>query len=65
MSRPNILILMVDQFNGTFFPDGPADFLHAPVLKALAKRSVRFAKAFRSGACRISAGPSGKNVPLN
>ncbi|GES50743.1 choline-sulfatase [Rhizobium sp. NBRC 114257] len=46
MSRPNILILMVDQFNGTFFPDGPAEFLHAPVLKALAKRSVRFANSY-------------------
>ena len=45
-SRPNILILMVDQFNGTFFPDGPADFLHAPHLKSLAKRSVRFANTY-------------------
>jgi choline-sulfatase len=44
--RPNILILMVDQFNGTFFPDGPADFLHAPHLKSLASRSVRFANAY-------------------
>ena len=25
MSRPNILIFMVDQLNGTLFPDGPAD----------------------------------------
>ncbi len=46
MSRPNILIVMVDQLNGTFFPDGPADFLHAPNLKALAKRSVRFANSY-------------------
>ncbi|UJW73210.1 choline-sulfatase [Rhizobium sp. SL42] len=45
-SRPNILILMVDQFNGTLFPDGPAEFLHAPHLKALAKRSVRFANSY-------------------
>ena len=45
-SRPNILILMVDQFNGTLFPDGPADFLHAPHLKSLAKRSVRFANTY-------------------
>ncbi|SIQ51994.1 choline-sulfatase [Rhizobium sp. RU33A] len=45
-SRPNILILMVDQANGTFFPDGPADFLHAPHLKSLAKRSVRFANTY-------------------
>ncbi|HVW57200.1 MAG TPA: choline-sulfatase [Rhizobiaceae bacterium] len=38
----NILILMVDQLNGTLFPDGPAEFLHAPNLKALARRSARF-----------------------
>jgi len=46
MTRPNILIFMVDQLNGTFFPDGPADWLHAPNLKALAERSVRFANAY-------------------
>ena len=40
--RPNFLIIMVDQFNGTLFPDGPAEFLHAPNLKALAARSARF-----------------------
>jgi choline-sulfatase len=40
-SRPNILIIMVDQLNGTLFPDGPAGFLHAPHLKALAARSAR------------------------
>ncbi|WP_371348581.1 choline-sulfatase [Ancylobacter sp. IITR112] len=45
-ARPNILILMVDQLNGTFFPDGPADFLHAPHLKALAARSARFANTY-------------------
>ena len=45
-NRPNILILMVDQANGTFFPDGPADFLHMPNLKALAARSTRFANAY-------------------
>lgn len=33
---------MVDQLNGTLFPDGPADWLHAPNLKALASRSARF-----------------------
>jgi len=42
-TKPNILIVMVDQLNGTLFPDGPADFLHAPHLKALARRSARFA----------------------
>ena len=41
-AKPNILIIMVDQLNGTFFPDGPAEFLHAPHLKALAARSARF-----------------------
>ncbi|MDF1718235.1 MAG: choline-sulfatase [Antarcticimicrobium sp.] len=46
MTRPNILILMVDQLNGTLFPDGPADWLHAPNLKRLAARSTRFANAY-------------------
>ena len=46
MTQPNILILMVDQLNGTLFPDGPADWLHAPNLKALAARSTRFANAY-------------------
>ncbi|KPQ17236.1 MAG: choline-sulfatase [Rhodobacteraceae bacterium HLUCCO18] len=46
MTRPNILIFMVDQLNGTFFPDGPADWLHTPTLKALARRSARFANAY-------------------
>jgi choline-sulfatase len=46
MSQPNILILMVDQLNGTLFPDGPAEWLHAPNLKALAERSTRFANAY-------------------
>ncbi|WP_082537339.1 MULTISPECIES: choline-sulfatase [unclassified Aureimonas] len=44
--RPNVLIFMVDQLNGTFFPDGPAPFLKAPHLKALAGRSLRFANAY-------------------
>jgi choline-sulfatase len=46
MTRPNILIFMVDQLNGKLFPDGPADWLHAPNLKALAERSTRFANAY-------------------
>ena len=45
-SRPNILIFMVDQLNGTFFPDGPAAWLHAPNLKRLAARSARFANTY-------------------
>ena len=44
--RPNILVIMVDQLNGTLFPDGPADFLHTPHLKALAARSARFASNY-------------------
>jgi choline-sulfatase len=37
---------MVDQLNGTLFPDGPAAFLHTPHLKALAARSARFANNY-------------------
>jgi len=44
--RPNILIVMVDQLNGTLFPDGPAEWLHAPNLKALAARSIRFRNCY-------------------
>jgi len=46
MKRPNILILMVDQLAGTLFPDGPAKFLHASNLAALAARSTRFANTY-------------------
>ncbi|MCF7701808.1 choline-sulfatase [Loktanella sp. M215] len=46
MIQPNILIIMVDQLNGTLFPDGPADWLHAPHLKELAARSTRFRNAY-------------------
>ncbi|WP_138465617.1 choline-sulfatase [Poseidonocella sp. HB161398] len=45
-TRPNILIFMVDQLNGTFFPDGPAEFLHVPNIRALAARSTRFRNAY-------------------
>ena len=44
--KPNFLIIMVDQLNGTFFPDGPADWLHTPNLKSLASNSVRFRNAY-------------------
>jgi choline-sulfatase len=44
--KPNILIVMVDQLNGTLFPDGPVDWLHAPNLKKLAARSTRFTNAY-------------------
>lgn len=46
MNKPNILIIMVDQLNGTLFPDGPADWLHAPNIKALAARSARFSNGY-------------------
>jgi choline-sulfatase len=46
MSKQNILIIMVDQLNGTLFPDGPAEWLHAPNLKKLAKKSVRFENCY-------------------
>ena len=42
----NILILMVDQLNGTLFPDGPASWLHTPNLTRLAQRSVRFRNCY-------------------
>ncbi|SES73995.1 choline-sulfatase [Oceanicella actignis] len=44
--KPNILIFMVDQLTGTLFPDGPAEWLHAPNLRWLAARSTRFANAY-------------------
>jgi choline-sulfatase len=44
--RPNILIVMVDQLSGPLFPDGPAPWLHAPNLRRLAERSVRFANSY-------------------
>ncbi len=46
MAAPNILIFMVDQLNGTLFPDGPAEWLHAPNLKKLAAQSVRFQNSY-------------------
>ena len=46
MTKPNILILMVDQLNGTLFPDGPVEWLHTPNLKRLAARSARFANTY-------------------
>ncbi|MFC5443789.1 choline-sulfatase [Rhizobium halophytocola] len=49
-NKPNILIIMVDQLNGKLFPDGPADWLHAPHMKALAARSARFKNNYTSSA---------------
>ncbi len=45
-TRPNILIVMVDQLTGTLFPDGPAPFLHTPNLRRLAEASLRFANCY-------------------
>ncbi|MBZ8135474.1 choline-sulfatase [Afifella sp. IM 167] len=42
MARMNILVIMVDQLNGTLFPDGPAPFLKVPHLAELAAASLRF-----------------------
>ena len=44
--KPNLLIIMVDQLNGTLFPDGPVEWLHAPNLKKLAARSTRFKNSY-------------------
>ena len=46
MRQPNILIFMVDQLTGTLFPDGPAEWLHAPNLKKLAAKSTRFRNTY-------------------
>ena len=46
MPRPNILIIMVDQLNGTLFDNGPLDFIHAPHLKAIAKQAVCFSNCY-------------------
>ena len=40
--KPNFLIIVVDQLNGTLFPDGPATWLKTPALTKLAERSLRF-----------------------
>ena len=47
MKHPNILIIMVDQLNGTLFgKDGPASFLQTPNLKKLAEKSVCFSRNY-------------------
>ena len=43
---PNFLVFMVDQLSGPLFPDGPADWLHTPVLSRLASESVRFSNTY-------------------
>lgn len=43
---PNFLILMVDQLTGTFWENGPADFLKVPHLRALHERSVNFSNTY-------------------
>jgi len=44
--KPNILIVVVDQLNGTLFPDGPEGWLKTPTLAKLAERSVRFSTCY-------------------
>ena len=46
MTKPNLLIIMVDQLTGTLFPDGPVDWLHVPNLKKIAAKSTRFKFAY-------------------
>ncbi len=47
MSRqPNILILMVDQLSGCFFPEGPAGFLKVPNLRKLSAGAVNFTRSY-------------------
>ena len=46
MTPPNILVLMVDQLNGTLWPDGPAEWLHVPNLRRLAGGAVRFSNSY-------------------
>jgi len=59
MNAPNILLVMVDQLNGTLFPDGPADWLHVPNLKKLAAKSTRFANTYSgSPLCARQSGPA-------
>lgn len=45
-TRPNILIVMLDQLTGLWFPDGPLPFLQVPHLNRLAERSLRFRNAY-------------------
>lgn len=44
--QPNFLILMVDQLTGTFWEDGPAEFLDVPNLRKLHERSVNFSNSY-------------------
>ncbi|MEK9569989.1 MAG: choline-sulfatase, partial [Paracoccaceae bacterium] len=42
MTKPSILIIMIDQLNGTLFDHCPKSFFHAPHLKNLDENSVCF-----------------------
>ena len=47
IKKPNFLIFMVDQCNGTLFGDGgPAEFLHVPNLRRLYEEGVNFANTY-------------------
>lgn len=48
MSRPNVLIVMADQVNGTLFENGPADFLHVPHLRSWYNSAVNFSHCYTS-----------------
>ena len=58
MRRPNILILMVDQLNGTLFPDGPAGWLHAPEPRG-ARRALGALRQCLHRVAALRAGPRG------
>ncbi len=45
-TQPNILIIMVDQLSGCFFPNGPADFLKVPHLRKLSAGAVNFSRTY-------------------
>lgn len=45
-AKPNILIFMVDQLNGTLFPEGPATWLHTPHLDKIAQHAQRFSRCY-------------------
>ena len=46
VGQPNILIIMLEQLNGTLFDHGPKLFLNAPHLKNQAGNSVCFSTCY-------------------
>lgn len=45
-NKPDILIIMVDQLNGTLFDHGPQPFLNSPHLKNLIENSICFSTCY-------------------